>query len=148
MKGERIMNYLDGNGIKDYVIDQVIDKLYDYENTENYGCDLAYTLYEGENADGVIFYSTYESKQWIKEHFDDLDEIIEELNFQFGEEYMSKFNPFSEPDKFVLIVVMEIASYLLGQCSTIEKYWNDKFTLTKAKINKIVKELKELKDNK
>lgn len=138
------MEYLEGSGVKEYVIEQLIDKLNDYEGIESYGCDLAYTLYEGENADGVIFYSTYESKEWIKEHFEDLDEIIEELNFQFGTDYMSKFNPFSEPDKFVLVVVIEVASYLLGRCKTIENNWNNKFKLTKNKINKIVKELKEL----
>lgn len=138
------MKYLEDNTVKDYVIEQLIGKLYDYEGTEEYGCDLTYTLYEGENADGVIFYSTYESKKWIQEHFDDLDEIVEELNFQFGTDYMAKFNPFSEPDKFVLIVVIEVAGYLLGQCPTIEKNWNNQFKLTKAKIKKIIDELKEV----
>ena len=138
------MKYLENNSIKDYVIEQLNDKLYDYEDTEAYGCDLAYKLYEGENADGVIFYSTYESTKWIKEHFEDLDEVVEELNFQFGEEYMAKFNPFSEPDKFVLIVVIEVASYILGQCPTIEKNWDKQFKLTKNKIKKIIDELKEV----
>lgn len=138
------MKYLKCNSIKDYVIEQLIDKLNDYEGIEEYGCDLAYKLYEGENADGVIFYSTYESKQWIQEHFDDLDEVVEELNFQLGEEYMAKFNPFSEPDKFVLIVVIEVASYILGQCPTIEKNWDNQFKLTKTKIKKIIEELKEV----
>lgn len=140
------MNYLDNNSIKEFVINQLLDKLDDYEDIECYGADLGYTLYDGENADGVIFYSTKESKDWIKEYFEDLDEIIEELNFQLGTEYMAKFNPFSEPDKFVLIVVMEVASYLIGQCKTVEKNWNNEFKLTKNKINAIKKELKEMKD--
>ena len=138
------MKYLEENSVKDYVIEALKDKLNDYEGLECYGCDLAYTLYEGENADGVIFYSTYESKEWIKKYFEDLDEIIEELNFQFGTEYMSKFNPFSEPDRFVLIVVIEVASYLLGCCKTVEKNWNSQFKLTKSKINKIIEELEEI----
>lgn len=138
--------YLEGNEIKNYVIDKLEDKLDDYEGANEYGCDLAYTLYKGENADGVIFYSTYESKEWIKEHFEDLDEIVDYMNFQFGADYMEKFNPFSEPDKFVLIVVIEVASYLLGRCKTIEDNWNNQFKLTKAKIKKIKKELEELKD--
>ena len=87
------------------------------------------------------------AKERIKEHFDDLDEIMEELNFQFGEEYMAKYNPFSEPDKFVLIIVLEVASYLLSQCPTIDKFWNDHIKLTKTNINKLTKELKELKDS-
>lgn len=140
------MEYLENNTIKEYVIEALKDKLNDYKETENYGCDLAYTLYEGENADGVIFYSTYQSKEWIKEHFEDLDEIIEELNFQFGTDYMAKFNPFSEPDKFVLIVVVEVASYLLGQCKTIQDNWDNKFKLTNGKIKNIIKELEEMKD--
>lgn len=138
------MGYLENNSIKEYVINQLIDKLNDYEDIEEYGCDLAHKLYEDENADGAIFYSTYESKEWIKEHFEDLDEIIEELNFQFDSDYMAKFNPFNEPDRFVLIIVTEVASYLLGCCKTIENNWNNKFKLTKNKINKIIKELKGL----
>lgn len=140
------MNYLEDSSIKEYVINQLIDKLYDYENFECYGCDLGYELYKGENADGVIFYSTYESKEWIKEHYEDLDEIVEELNFQFGADYMAKFNPFSEPDRFVLIIVIEVASYLIGQCPTVQKNWDNKLKLTKNKIEKIKNELEEMRD--
>ena len=57
------MNYLENNSIKEYVINQLLNKLDDYEGIECYGADLGYTLYEGEDADGVIFYSTYESKE-------------------------------------------------------------------------------------
>lgn len=139
------MGYLENNKIKEYVIDQLIDKLYDYEDVESYGCDLAYTLYEGENADGSITYSTYEAKQWISKYFDDLDEIVEELNFQFGKDFMANYNPFENPERFMVVIVIEVASYLLGQCKTIEKNWNNEFKLIKSKINKIKKELEELR---
>ena len=43
-------------------------------------CDLAYTLFEGENADGSVLYNTYKAKEFIKENFDlfgDLNEQTE-----------------------------------------------------------------------
>ena len=138
------MSYLKNNKVKDFVIAQIKEKLYDFEGISEYGCDFSYKLFEGENYDGVYFYSTYESKQWIQKYFDDLDEIVEELTFEFGADYISKFNPFSEPDKFVLIIIIEVAAYLLGQCKTIEDNWNNEFVLSKSKIKKIINELSNL----
>ena len=68
------------SNVKDFVIDVLIDKLDNLkgENYKSYACDLAYDLFEGENADGVYFYNNYKATEFIKEHFEDLGEIREE----------------------------------------------------------------------
>lgn len=130
--------------MKKEIINMIIDKLYDYEGGEIYSCDLAYTLFEAENIDGTMTYSSWSAKEWIKNNFDDIGEVWEELKFQFGDDYVKDINIFDEPEKFMVIVVLESASYLLSRCKTINENWNDKIKLNKTNIKKIEKELKEL----
>ena len=144
------MKYLYNNTIKDFVIDVLIDKLDNLkgENYKSYACDLAYNLFEGENADGVYFYNNYKATEFIKEHFEDLGEIIEELNFQFDKEFVNELviDIFDNPDRFCVVVFMEVASYLLGQCEIIDKLWNEEIILSNNKIDKIKKELENQKN--
>ena len=140
------MEYLKNNEIKNEVIDDLIDRLENYEDCESYGCDLAYYLYEDDNVNGCVFNYTQDNIDWIGKHFDDIGEVWEELKFQFGEDYIGKLNPFEEPWKVVLIIFMEVASYLLGQCKTVDKNWNNEMKLTKAKIKAIKEELEEMRD--
>lgn len=133
--------------MKKDIIKRIIDRLYDYEDTKVYACDLAYSLFESENIDGTFTYSSYEAKEWIKNNFDEIGEVWEELKFQFGSEYLMDFNPFDNPEKFMVLVILESASYILGQCKTVQDNWDNEMTLTKENIKKIEKELKELDNN-
>lgn len=133
--------------MKKDIIKRIIDRLYDYEDTKVYACDLAYSLFESENIDGTFTYSSYEAKEWIKNNFDEIGEVWEELKFQFGSEYLMDFNPFDNPEKFMVLVILESASYILGQCKTVQNNWDNEMTLTKENIKKIEKELKELDNN-
>lgn len=137
-----------GGIMKKYIIDSLIEKL-EYLKDENrrfYGCDLSYELWESENIDGTITYNSYQAKEFIKKYYDDIGEVWEELNFNFDQDYLSKFNMFDNPEKFMLLVVMEVSSYLLGKCQLIDKYWNDETILTNYKIEKLIKQLKEIND--
>lgn len=142
--------YLENNKIKDFVKSEIIRKLEDFENyicdDSVYACDLAYKLFENENIDGSFFYDTVQAKQWITEHFDDLSEIIEELQFQFDKDFCNKIilDFFNNPDCFIVVVVLEVASCLLGQCKYIDENWNDKITLTNDVIDIICQQLDEL----
>jgi hypothetical protein len=140
------MEYLKNNKIKNEIIESLKDKLQEYKEIEEYACDLAYALYQGENADGCVLYYTSKNIEWIKNNYEDIGEIWEELKFQLGNEYMAKFNPFDNPEKVVLLIYLEVASYLLGQCKTIQDNWNDKIKLNDKNIKKITKELDDLKD--
>lgn len=144
------MEYLYYNKIKDFVIDILLDKLDNLKDEEykSYSCDLAYNLFEGENVDGVYFYNNYKATEFIKEHFEDLGEIIEELNFQFDKEFVNKLviDIFDNPDGFCVVIFMEVASYLIGQCKIIDELWNEEIILTNDKIDKIKKELEKQKN--
>ena len=146
--------YLKNSKIKDFVKSEIVCKLedfsidnnYNYECTQVYACDLAYKLFENENIDGSFFYDTIQAKKWLSEHFDDLSEIIEELQFQFDEDFCNKIllDFFKNPDCFIVVVVLEVANYLLGQCKYINENWNNDITLTNDIIDIICQQLDEL----
>lgn len=138
------MKYLENNKIKNDVIDELIEQLYNYENQTYLGCDLGYQLFESYNIDGSVTYSTYRAKEWIKEHFNDLGEIVEELKFQLGSEFIP--NIFDEPEKFMVVIYLEVANYLMAQCEFIDTNWNNTIDLTTKNIEIIKKQLEELRD--
>jgi hypothetical protein len=130
--------------LRDYIITETIDNLKELEGLEVYGANLAYKIFESANVDGSYTYSTYEAVKWIKKYFDSLGEIVEEMQG----EGLNAPNPFDEPEKFQVVILLEGASYLIGQCQTVNEFWNEKKTLTKKIINKICKELREQKQGK
>ena len=136
------MEYLENNKIKNEVIEKLIEKLYNYEEQEVYGCGLGYKLFEGYNIDGSVTCNAYAATQWIKENFDDLGEIVENIQSQ-GLEIP---NIFESPESFMVIIYLEVANYVMGKCKFIDKNWNDKLVLNKENIKTIKKELESLKE--
>lgn len=134
------MEYLENNKIKNEVIEKLIEELENYKDTEVYACDLAYTLFESYNYDATITYSTYDAINWIKNNFDDLGEIVEEIQAN-GLEVP---NVFDRPELFMVVIYLEVASYLMGQCKFIDEHWNDTIILNDENIKIIEKQLKEL----
>ena len=51
------------------LIETIISRLNDYKGTTNYMCDLSSILFESENANGSVLFSTYQTKEFIKENF-------------------------------------------------------------------------------
>lgn len=132
--------------MKNDIIERIKDKLRDYEGVEVYSCDLAYTLFEGENMDGTATYNSYDAKEWVKTYFDEIGDVWEELNFQFGGDFMKDKNPFENPEQFMVVIILESASYLLGQCKYISDRWNDKIEIDKRNIRTISYQLDQLND--
>lgn len=130
-------NFKENNAVED-VKQDIIEKLNDYKGGIYYGCDLAYKLFEGDNANGSVFCNTYKTEQYIKANWDLFGELVEHYKANFGE----TLNPFSEPEKAHVIFELEAAQAILSQCQIIDKHWNDKIELTEKNIKKITKEVK------
>ena len=118
----------------------IIDRLNDYKNTNVYGCDLAYTLFEIENADGSVLCNTYLTKEFIKNHFDLFADFSEYYKDNFGE----SLDIFAEPEKAHVILLLEAAQMVLSNLDTIDEFWNDSKELTEELINAIIEELNKL----
>ena len=121
----------------------IIDRLNDYKNTTVYGCDLAYTLFESENATGSVLCNTYLTKEFIKENFDLFGDLV-----QYVENNIDVvLNPFKEPEKSHVWLVMEGGCSLLSRLDFMLNNWNDKFKLTDEVIKEITDQLRELNIN-
>lgn len=142
------MNYLENNPIKNFVKREIIERLEDLKGYEesHYICDLGYTLFEPENVNGAYFCSNYTAKKWVNKNFEYIGEVAEEIKFQFDSDYASKvlLDVFDNPDRFIVVIVLEVANYLISRCDTADKYWNDETTLTDDILNNLIDEIKEL----
>lgn len=127
--------------IKEFVADVLMDKLDEYEGTSSYGCDLAYILLQQYNVDGSYTYSTYEAKQWVASCFDELGDIVNDMT----EEGIPPCNVFDNPEGFMVQIMLYVAGELLGQCDTVNEFWNEEQELTEEIIAKIKEELNEIK---
>lgn len=101
--------------LEETIRDEIIEKLEDIEEIEDNAYDLAFQLYEAENYDGTCTYSTYKAMQWIMENFEDLADYVEDYEIEYGE----CVNPFSNPERFQVIMTMFIARTI------IENAWGE-----------------------
>ena len=125
--------------LKQFMVDAITDKLEEMEGQEVYGCDLGYQLFEEANINGSYTCNAYEAKQWIKEHFDELGEVVEDIKFNLGAESIP--NIFDNPEAFQVVCMLELSSTLIGQCQTVDENWNNTIELTAETIKQIIKEL-------
>jgi hypothetical protein len=128
--------------MKEEIKKDLIEKLNEYEGQRVYACDLAYTLFESYNIDGSVTYSTYDAKEWIKKYFNELGEVVEEIKFNLGSEFIP--NIFEEPERFMVVIYLEVGASLLSQCKFIDDNWNNEIELTDENIEIIKKELESL----
>lgn len=118
----------------------IINRLNDYSGNSYYSCDLAYTLFEGENVKGSVLCNRYATKEFIKANFDLFGDLIEYCKDNLD----MSLNPFLEPEKCHVILLLESAKSLMDKIPTIDKKWNDKIELTPKMIKKLTKEINAL----
>ena len=128
---------------KDLVRDLIISRLEEREGDSYYLCDLAYTLFEGENVDGSFTYSTYWSKELIKHYWDEFGELYDNYLFNMGGE--NSINVLEEPEKFVVVMLLEQGQSLLSNYDNdfIQNNWNEEIELNKENIEKIIESMEE-----
>ena len=122
------------------LIETIISRLNEYEGTINYMCDLSSILFESENANGSVLYNTYLTKEFIKENFDLFGDLVEYV--QDNMDYT--LNPFNEPEKAHVWLLLEASRSILSKLPTIDKFWNDEKELTPKLIKQLTKELNAL----
>jgi hypothetical protein len=130
--------------LKNFVIDAMIVELNEMEDREIYGADLGYEIFETANCNGSYTCDAQEAKEFIKDYFESIGEVVEDIKFNLGAENIP--NPFTESERFQVVIMLEMSSSLIAQVSVVDENWNNEFTLTKETIEKITKELEEMKD--
>ena len=113
----------------------IIDRLNDYKNTTVYGCDIAYTLFESENVNGTVLFSTYLTKEFIKENFDLFGDLVE---------YVDNFDMKLKPEKAHVILMIEASQNLLSKLDFINDYCNEKIELNSEVIEVLTQQINDL----
>ena len=130
--------------LKNFVIEAMIVELNEMEDREIYGADLGFEIFGTANCNGSYTCDAQEAKEFIKDYFESIGEVVESIEFNLGKG--SVCNCFNEPEKFQVQIMLEMSSSLIAQVSVVDENWNNEFTLTKKTIEKITKELEEMKD--
>ena len=128
------------NNLEKWVIGEMIEHLQKMEGQVVYGCDLAFKMFENGNVTGSYTCSSYSSNQWIKEYWDELSEVVEDYEFNYGE---LPTNPFKNSEVFQMQIILHMASSLVAESDYIEENWNEEIEMTSDIIEKIVAEWSE-----
>ena len=122
------------------LIETIISRLNDYKGTKNYMCDLPSILFESENTNGSVLYNTHLTKEFIKENFDLFGDLVEYVQDNMN----MVLNPFSEPEKAHVWLLLEASQIILSKLPKIDKFWNEEKELTPKLIKQLTKELNAL----
>jgi len=118
----------------------IIDRLNDYAGGSYYACDLAYTLFEGENVNSSVLHNTWQTKEFIKANFDLFGDLVEYCKDNLD----MVLNPFQEPEKAHVVLLLEASQSILSQCKLIDENWNNEIELTDKVIKKLTKQINDL----
>lgn len=123
------------NGLEKDVRKRILEKLKYMEElpTEEMG-DLSFELWETENVNGTVTHSTQESKKWIAKHFDDIGEVLENLEDCINPE-KNGHSAFVDPDGFMVCICIEVTSTLLYKAE------NNGEEMTVKRLKKALKSL-------
>lgn len=105
------------NTLERDVLARMLDNLDTLEGRDGYISELAFTLFEGENIDGTMTYSTHQAEQWIMTHFRDLADVVEEMK----REWDITPNPFANPEAFMVQVVLYLAESLVYESDYLRR---------------------------
>ena len=130
--------------LKNFVIDAMIDELNEMEGREIYGADIGYEIFDEANCNGSYTCSTIEAENFICKYFSEIGEVVEDIKFNLGAEFIP--NCFLQSEKIKVVIMLEMSNSLCGQCEFVNNNWNNEIELTEENIKLIISQLEELKD--
>lgn len=123
------------NTIKEFIIDQLEN--WKGVNLQVYTPDLGCILTEEIKVNSSVHGSAYKAKEFIKENFEVIGDLIELTQ----NEYATTLNPFLEPEKVEVWAYVEGTEFLLSQLEVLQEMGENEITLTDELIDKIIEEL-------
>lgn len=103
--------------------------------------DLAYRICEEENVNGTLTFNRKAAIEYICEWWYDCADYLNYEKDIFG--YDMQTNPFSNPEAFMVCMVIEGCHSLLAQCEVVDSNWNSLIELTSEVIETIKEQIKD-----
>ena len=125
------------NELEKWVMQEMMWHLENLEGKVVYGCDLAFKIFENENVTGSYTCNACKSREWIKEYWDYLGEVVEDYEFNYRE---LPVNPLVNEEVFQMEIIRYMASRLADESTFVEVNWNEEIELTEETIEQIVSE--------
>lgn len=126
--------------LKSFVKEEIKKGLKDMEGMNIYLGDLSFKVFESEYNNKSYTCNSYESIQWIKDYFEELDEIVEEYESEYGDNTVP--NPIVNPEKFQLIIITYVADLLITDAIyNVGLEIDDEIELSKKVIDEIIEVL-------
>lgn len=126
--------------MKRWIIEDMCDRLDNWEGRTLYIGDLAYYLYQSANADGSLLYNTYKTREWIGKYMNDIADAIEDYDLT---EIMDFSKAFTETEAFHVGLVMTLAREYIFDSEWVREHEDEEVELTEDIIETIKKELTE-----
>lgn len=128
--------------LQTYCVNYIIDALANLDEGKTFDSiyELANAMTQSDNVSGSFTYSTYKAQQYIKEWFNDLPDILEHIEFNYGEPL--NVNPFIDSEKFHGNIVITKIEMLLNELECLKEL--NEITLTPKLVKTITKELETL----
>ena len=134
------MTYLEEQEFVKEFKQDLIEKLNYYHDCTVYASELGYYLFQSESVDGSVLYCTYQTKEFIKKHFDLFGWLVEYLKDNFD----MTLNPFTTPEKAHVYLCLQIADNIIRRLPYIQKKYDDEIILNKKTIKILTKEINAL----
>lgn len=122
----------------DYCRDYILDHIHDYVGHSEYGSELGYTLTQGPNADGTLTYSTHEAMEYLRDWWWECSYFWDYEKSEFGS---VMYNPFENPEAYMVCMVIEGVNDLLAQCESIDQNWYESVEITQEMADQICEEI-------
>ena len=133
----RDIEYFEEMTFDEFIMSYVKDKLYDNLGSSEYGSDLGIKLCEEDNYNGTPFGYTATDRAFIN-HFDyEANETFDYLKNELG----MQINPLENVGAFAYCMVEKGVRDMLSRIYLVDKFWNEKITLTEDIVKEIISQM-------
>lgn len=115
----------------------IIDRLYNYEDTKHYLCDVGLLLTESENCNGSWYCNSWKAKQELKENYEIFSFVWDEMKFNFGSEFVADLNPFKDPEHVHVVMMIELYQMIFDLAVQDFDEWNEEIVIDSDFIDRV-----------
>lgn len=120
----------------------IIDRLEDLETQDFYLCDIGFELTMDENNTGSWYCNSYKAKEELFENMEVFSRVWNELSWNIGPDFAAELNPFEDPEKTHVILMINLYEMIFNQAVSDFPEWNEMITIDSEFISRVSEAMK------